>query len=188
MSKRIPLQPASLHQPVAKALHRDEMMIAGRDAERLRLRGLRVQLLRGLRFIATLLEPVGHLVRVEVSEQLESTTEERGLAAGHGQRDVLAAVALRFEMLSEGGDMIGERFLARLLKRIKQPGVRLLRLPLQFGQPLPGSGLVFEQRDFANDAVWRTEPTVPTWKTSHRLAWRREHSSDSVCHRGRRSA
>ncbi|MCX7410462.1 MAG: hypothetical protein NTZ32_20495 [Planctomycetales bacterium] len=97
MGKRIPFQPASLHQPVAERLHRAEMMIARRHAQPI---------------IATLLEPVRHFVGVELPQQLEAATGERGLAPCHRQRDVLFAVALRFEMLTERGEMIGERLVA----------------------------------------------------------------------------
>ncbi len=93
VSKRIPLQSASLHQPVAERLHRAEMMIARCHSQPT---------------IAALFEPVCHLVRIELSQQLEATAREYSLAPCHRQCDVLTAVSLRFEVLPEVGNMIGE--------------------------------------------------------------------------------
>ncbi|MFO1044553.1 MAG: hypothetical protein U0941_22495 [Planctomycetaceae bacterium] len=68
MHERVSFQAFRLEKPVSKGLHGDKVVIAGRHAETLLL----------VLVIPLLLEPVGDLVGIEITEHLESRPGQRG--------------------------------------------------------------------------------------------------------------
>ncbi len=65
---------------------------------------------------------------------------------------MLSRSALRFEMLAKVGDVIGERPLALIGKRIDQPGLCPLGFADEFVESLLRGSLVSKQLRFPQDA------------------------------------
>ena len=119
------------HEPVAERLHRDQKVIAARNAQT----GDDVPVLASC-WLPPIGQPVRNATGLEVRQPLESAGIESVLNTVASLHDVPCSVPLRFQVSFEVRQVLGERSFAMIFKRVDVPPRFPSRSLCDFREPL----------------------------------------------------